>query len=221
MMKKVFLAWLLILLAVSPVCAAQGDFLSSLDYKGDSGFSAGVMFLRTGALGDGIVNAGFPALPTTMVTYGGNTFMGFQNGLRWGGFGQGGEVKAVSGEALSMLSLKTGGANFDYGHAFSPMFDATAGLALGVGTYELTLRKQLSTGLNNVNQIHLTNGYLIVGPRLTCQYKLNEWFAVQAVAGYLYGIGNSKWKDAGTRTDLIPGLRISNASLTINFNLIY
>lgn len=220
-MKKLILTVVFMLLAVCPVLAATDDFLSSMDFKGTSGFSAGVMMLNLGALGTQITQAGYPALPGTMVIYGGNSLLGFKNGLRWGAFGYGGQVKGTQGEALSLIKMGAGGGNFEYGHAFTSKLDASAGLLLGAGSYQLTLRKNVADDINQPNVLYLTNGYFLVGPRVAVQYKVTNWLAIQLMGGYMYGIGDDRWKDTDVRTDKIPGLRFSSPMAMINFNLNY
>lgn len=220
-MKKLILAVVFTVLAVCPVWAATDDFLSSLDFKGDSGFSLGVMMLNLGTLGTEITNAGYPTLPGTMIIYGGSSLMGFKDGLRWSTFGYGGQVKGTQGEALSLIKMGAGGGSVEYGHAFTNKLDVSGGLFLGAGHYALTLRKNVADDIAQPNVLYLTNGYFLVGPRVAIQYQVTSWLSVQAMGGYIYGIGDDRWKDTDVRTDKIPGLRFNSPMATINFNLHY
>lgn len=215
-MKKVglFVCMLVLLVAVPA--------MAEMDYNGNSGFTLGYLFLNNAELQDVIVAAGYPAMPNGMLVYGGTTIMGYRNGLRWGGFGYGGDVseKGVD-DKLTKLSFSLGGANLDYGLVLSDKLDVAVGGLLGGGGYDLTLRGHALTDPADGNTIHLTNSFFVIGPRATVSYKATSWLAVEGMAGYLYGIGRKSWTDVDLKNTVIPAMPINSPMVGISLNLTY
>lgn len=216
MMKKIgFFVCLLVFLIAVPVMA-------EMDYTGNSGFTLGYLFLNNDELQDVIANAGYPAMPDGMLIYGGTTLMGYRDGLRWGGFGYGGELTEKGGnDRLTRLTFSLGGANLDYGFVLSDKLDIALGGLLGGGSYELTLRGNALSDPAQGNVIHLTNSYFVLGPRATVSYQATSWLAIEGLVGYLYGIGSKQWTDVDLKTSVIPGMPINSPMVGISLNLTY
>lgn len=194
----------------------------NMDFKGGGSFGLGYMKLNMGGFKEEIARAGYPELEDGMLVYGGGSLIGFRDGLRCGGFGYGGEVVVEGANGgLSQLNFAAGGADLEYGFVLQDKLDIGIGMIFGGGTYELTLRKNTLQNINEPNQIHLTNTFFIVGPKVTLQYQVVEWCTIQGIINYIYSIGNDQWKDVNYRTDAVPPLRVNGTMIGVNLQLMY
>lgn len=232
-MKRMLLVGLILVMALAlPVWAddqvdgqvsEQVDELSFFDIKGSAGFTLGYLDLDLSGLNKQIKGT-YPELSNGMMVFGSSNFMGFKEGLRFGSSWFIG-TKSESGDnnALSKLILGFGGMDVGYGKVLHEQVDVTVGGLIGIGTYDLTLRERLLDEENATepNQIHLTNYFFTVGPKVTLDYYVNDWCAVRGIAGYVYGIGKKSWLDVKTRTDAIHAQPLKGALVGLDFSIVY
>lgn len=230
-MKRIlFLGLILVMVFALPVWAEDQievmiDPYEEVDFfeLEGAGFFMGYLDLDLSDLNNQIKDT-YPELSNGMIIFGSSSFVGFREGLRFGSsWFMGYKYETGDNNSLSQLSLGYGGLELGYGKVLHDQIDVTVGGLIGFGVYDLSLREHLLDPSNPTepNQIHLTNYFFTLGPKVTLDYYLNDWCAVRGMVGYVYGIGKNSWLDVYTRNDAIHGQSLNGAMAGLDFTFLY
>lgn len=210
------------LLVVSvPVLADSEEEIDMPDFDlQTNGMTLGFMNVDVEDLNKAI-DGEYPELDSSVILFGGANQFGFKNGIRFGGFGVGGvTTNEDENGAMSQLAVGFGGLDVEYGKALSDQVDASAGLVAGVGSTELTLRKNELTDVSQPNKIYLANVFFTAGPKATVNFNPTENVTLQGYGTYLFSLGGNKWKDGKDTTDVLDPVKVEGPAFgfSISFN---
>lgn len=200
-------AVLALTVAASHPAAAEG-------FIGGGGFDLRYWAPDVTEVNAALQKAGMPTLSGGMMMYGGGGLGGELKGLRFGGFGTGGDMTATNGDLKSILSFGFGGSTFEYGWPVNDVFTLSTGVALGFGGMDLTTIHgkpgDLQDALKTPVETHLSRFAVVAEPSVAVSARLAPFFVLRLQAGYLAPWFVGSWtttagQDLGRDITLKPG----------------
>lgn len=170
------------------------------EFFGAGGPWIGGVALELGSLNARLTAAGFPALSERLIAFGGSGQGGARNGLRWGGSGGGGELRARAQQRSVRLRLNWGGLWLSYGLLSRPRFELAVGALVSGGSAQLELSYRRPADFQDAIAAplatHLVRTLFVLEPRLELRFLLTSWLALRLTGGFFYAFGGD-WQAAG------------------------
>ncbi len=196
-MKKILFVTIVCLLLIAlPVCAKEDNAL--INNSGGGGMVE-VLQIDTTNLNSLLVENGYSALDSKMITFGGGLLAQTRDNIRYSNFGAFGSMSSTAENGqYACLSFSHGGVWVDKIFPFTKAAAVSLGGSGSVGKLKLELVRDKANdfgdGVENTYQTVMSVPVFMVKPQVGIYYSLKRYIDLEVKAGYYYSHTIGSWK---------------------------